>query len=372
MLDQTAKNLDLMETFSGIRGIYNQSITELLAYQYAFCFARLFFSQKDVLVIAGDTRPSTLSLKKAMLKALADYGMRKVLDLGIVPVQVAECAIVKFGAKGGVYITASHNEPKYNGWKLLKEDGCILYPEQADRLIASVHNSADYEPIAKDSSLEIIDRNLEATAGYLQYLLEKIGAESQDKIKKAEFKVLADPNGGSALAVLSQLFEELGVTAEIVNQIPGVFNRLIEPKVESLSYLSNKMQTSDFDLAVGFDCDADRMEIVLSPDSVFAQKMGVPNVSGNYVLALTCDSILNGTKGQVVPTNDVTSYLVRDVIKKYQAVTLEVEVGEVNVVTAMEKNNSLIGGEGSNGGEIVFPIKCRDAIMTMVLALKLM
>ena len=50
----------------------------------------------------------------------------------------------------------------------------------------------------------------------------------------------------------------------------------------------------------------------------------------------------------------------------------EVEVGEMVVVEEMEKQKSIIGGEGSNGGVIIPPIKCRDGIMTLLLILKLM
>jgi phosphomannomutase len=246
-----------------------------------------------------------------------------------------------------------------------------LYPEQSDKLIAQVYSESKPQAAKNTAELEVINRHQEAIDEYIKYVVAKIGPESQRKIKQMGLKLLIDPNGGAALVVLSQLFSELGVEAEIINNQPGQFNRLIEPKAESLSYLSDRMASNDFAFAVGFDCDADRMEIVLSPSSAFAKKMGTPNVSGNYVLALACDAILRGTKGEVVPTNDVTSYLVRDVIKKYGAAIDEVEVGEINVVEAMEAKDSIIGGEGSCAGVIVFPIKCRDGLITMVLALKL-
>lgn len=132
---------DLIESFSGVRGIYGQSITEDLAYKYAFCFVKLFYKENDILVIAGDSRPSTNSLKQAMLKGFSDAGIKKVFDLGLVPVQTAEYGIIKFKASGGVYITASHNEPEFNGWKFLKNDGALLYTEQSDKLINLVHGN---------------------------------------------------------------------------------------------------------------------------------------------------------------------------------------------------------------------------------------
>lgn len=364
---------DLIESFSGTRGIYGQGITEDLAYKYAFCFVKLFYKENDILVIAGDSRPSTNGLKQAMLRGFFDAGIKKVFDLGLVPVQVAEYGIIKFKASGGVYITASHNEPEFNGWKFLKNDGAILYPEQADKLISLAHSIEEIKVIEhQEIALEIIDKHQEAVNDYINYVLEKIGQESLGKIKQRNFYLLADPNGGSSVEILEKLFNKLSVKAEIINKTLGKFVRLIEPKEESLKPLALELLKNNFDFACGFDCDADRMEIVLSPNSAFSQKMGTPNVSGNYVLTLACDAILQGTSGQIVPTNDVTSYLVRDVIKKHNASVFEVEVGEIKAVEAMEENNSIIGGEGSNGGVIVMPLKCRDGLMTICLILKLM
>ncbi len=364
---------DLIESFSGVRGVYGQGITEKLAYKYAFSFAKFFYNEDDILVIAGDSRPSTNSLKQAMLRGFSDAGIKKVFDLGLVPVQVAEYGIIKLKANGGVYITASHNEPEFNGWKFLRNDGAILYPEEAERLINLAHSSEQEKTTQRQEiNLEIIDKHQEAVNNYINYVLEKIRQEPLKKIKQRNFYLLADPNGGSSVEILEKLFNKLGVKAEIINKTPGKFFRLIEPKEESLKPLASELLKNNYDFACGFDCDADRMEIVLPPGSAFSQKMGTPNVSGNYVLALACDAILQGTSGQIVSTNDVTSYLVRDVIKKHNALVFEVEVGEINVVEAMEKNNSIIGGEGSCAGVVIAPIKCRDGIMIVVLALKLM
>ena len=133
-------NQDLMESFSGIRGIYGQSINEDFAYKYAINYCFLFCDKNSVLVIGGDSRNSTLDLKKSMIKAFCDFGVKKVIDVGLLPIQACELAVINFKATGGVYITASHNEPEYNGWKFLKNDGAILYKHQSDKLIKLVHN----------------------------------------------------------------------------------------------------------------------------------------------------------------------------------------------------------------------------------------
>ncbi|MCX6789118.1 MAG: hypothetical protein NTZ42_00700, partial [Candidatus Gribaldobacteria bacterium] len=372
---------DLIESFSGIRGIYGQGITTELVERYVFCYCQLFKNKLKSVVVAGDTRPSTSILKKAAIKAFSDCGIKKIIDIGEAPIQVAQHAILKFKASGGIYITASHNEPEFNGWKILKADGALIYASQSEQLIKmaregckepgslhrdvkNVRNLAPYKPA-------VLFRQEEAINNYVKYILSRLGKNTVEEIKKARLQILIDPNGGTSAKALKKIFSLLGVRAKFVNDQPGKFGRKVEPNRESLAYLDKYLENGQFEFAAGFDCDADRVELVVAPQTAYARELG-PVVSGNYVLSLACDAMLLGTKGQVVVTNDVTAYLVRDVIKKYQAKMKEVEVGEMVVVEEMEKQKSIIGGEGSNGGVIIPPIKCRDGIMTLCLILKLM
>jgi phosphomannomutase len=142
------------------------------------------------------------------------------------------------------------------------------------------------------------------------------------------------------------------------------FNRLVEPNIESLKYLKDEIKNKNCDFAIGFDCDADRVEILLSDGTL---------VSGNEILALITEEILIHSKKseKTVVVNDATSYLVKEISDKYKAKYIEVEVGEVNVVDKMIECYADIGGEGSNGGVIIPPSKCRDGILTFLVLLKL-
>jgi len=372
MLNKSKNNKDLVESLSGIRGIYGQGITPGLAYRYAYNYCQLFKNKITSLVVGNDGRSSCLSLGKAITQAFEDSGVKKIIDFGILPIQVCEYGILKYKVAGGFYITASHNEPEYNGWKILKEDGALLYPEQAEKLIKLVHESSNLKLQQKvKSKTEIVNKNKEIIEKYIDFILRKISSQSKNKIKKSGLKILIDPNGGSAIFVLERLFKKLGAETEIINNKIGKFVRLVEPDVKSLAYLNKKMIGGNFAFACGFDSDGDRVELVLPPESKFIKKIG-PVLSGQYVLAMACDIYLERTKNQIVTTNDCTSYLVRDIIKKYNARMKEAEVGEMNVVKEMEKNKSIIGGEGSNGGVIISPIKCRDGIMTVALILKML
>jgi len=353
----------LIESFSGIRGVYGKGITEALARKYAFCYFDLFKGKIESLIIAGDTRKSTPSLKRAFSEQFSGLGV-KLIDIGTVPVQTAELAVQELKADGGVYVSASHNEPEFNGWKLLKKDGAILNAAQAEELIERARNLDVFKE--EKGKAEVMKKDVVDL--YVNFVLEKLG-KGVEKIRDSHFKVLIDANGGAVIPVLKKLLKELNVDYEMTGSEPGVFKRKIEPNQETLSFLSGKV-SKGFQFGCGFDCDGDRVEFVLPSGSDFVKQRG-QMVSGQYILALACDAVLEGTQGEIVPVNDATSYLVRDVIKKHGAVLEEVEVGETNVVEKMEEKNSLIGGEGSNGGVIVFPIKCRDGIMTLSLILKM-
>ena len=96
-------------------------------------------------------------------------------------------------------------------------------------------------------------------------------------------------------------------------------------------------------------------------------------VSGNEVMALGVESILSTKpKGQNVVVNLPTSHLAHEIIKKYQGKIAQVDVGETNVVVKMEKIKSKVGGEGSCGGLVVSPSKCRDGLLSVAIILSLM
>ena len=148
----------------------------------------------------------------------------------------------------------------------------------------------------------------------------------------------------------------------------GIFNRLIEPTQESLAYLADEVEKENADLGAGWDCDGDRVELVIPNNSEFTKQQG-RMLSGQYILALLVEEVMSEYKGEnkVVVTNDATSNLVTEVAEKHNAKVVEVEVGEINVVEKIEELNAAVGGEGSSSGGIFPPSKCRDGILTLIM-----
>ena len=339
----------LVQSFSGIRGVYGKDLTEDIARRYAYVFNEFLKKKKgkEPLVVVGyDTRPSGESLKGAVFDALFD-----IIDVGVMPVAAVELAVREYKADGGIMVTASHNEPEFNGFKFLDKDGAVLRPKDID-VVINAFNKLKVLP-KLDGIRNVIDKREYLIEKY-SFFIKKIIGDFDNNVK-----VVLDVNGGTGL-VIKDIIEKLIIKKlEIINDKAGEFKRRIEPNEESLKYLKDKVKDAEF--AAGFDCDADRVEILLKDGSL---------VDGNYLLSLIVDYVLSKKKGIVV-INDASSNVIRRIAEKHGCKVKEVEVGEINVVDEMLKLKSPIGGEGSNGGVIFPPSRCRDGIISILYLLKI-
>lgn len=344
----------MIESFSGVRGIYGKDIDADIVSRYAEAFCTHMKKQIKrplKLIVARDTRPSAPEVSRSMIDVFSEYA--DVIDLGISPTPAAEFAVRNYEADGGVIVTASHNEPEFIGWKFLRSDGAVLSPSDMRGVIGAFHAS----------SFDVAKRKGVVTKGfidefYVDYVLARLGDLS--KIRKSKTRVLVDPNGGAGIDISKKMLNKLKARYEMINDEHGVFSRKVEPDAESLSYLAEKMGDADF--AVGFDCDADRAEFILP---------GSRMISGQHLLALIVDEVLKERKGPVV-VNDCTSNMVHEIAKKHGCEVIETEAGEINVVDKMLELGSPVGGEGSSSGAIVSPSRCRDGLMSLAFMLKIL
>lgn len=362
----------LIESFSGIRGIYGKELTDEVITRYAYAYFELLIekNKNPKIVIGRDSRPSG----EQVLNYLTEGLDCEIIDVGVLPTPAIENAVRFFNCDGGIIITASHNEPEYNGFKFLDKDGAILRPKEIDFVINRFHE-INKKPISSEKADEnssnvscrvnnvfnqkIIYKRNEAIEEYKKFLKEILKTSKID----CDIKILVDPNGGSGI-VCKEIFDEFGVNGHYINMKEGEFKRAVEPNETSLKYLTPEINKNNCEFGIGFDCDADRVEILLNNGSL---------VSGNQILALIAEEILAKTQknNKTIVVNDATSYIVKEMVEKYNANWVEVEVGEIIVVDEMIRTESQIAGEGSNGGVIIPPSRCRDGILTILILLKL-
>ncbi|MBS3098001.1 hypothetical protein J4209_04365 [Candidatus Woesearchaeota archaeon] len=361
----------LVQSFSGIRGVFGIDLTEDIARRYVYCyysFLKNRLKKEPSVVIGTDTRSSNQSLKEIVIDVFSE-----MIDLGIATTPMAELAVREYKTDGGIMITASHNEPEWNGFKFLDKDGAVLRPDDMAFIIERFDkikgleeelflNEHLYKNVLKNKVKRITKRHDDIQKRYFNFVLKTIGKKKIGLIKKAGLKAVLDPNGGAGV-VVGGIFKKAGVKVIEVNSKAGEFNRIIEPNETSLKYLKDAIINNKTDLAAGFDCDADRVELVLANGRV---------VSGNYVLALAVDDVLSSLKTpekETVIVNDATSNIIKEIAGKYNAKVEETEAGETNVVDRMLYNKSKIGGEGSSAGVVLPPSRCRDGVITLLLIL---
>jgi phosphomannomutase len=365
--------MPLVESFSGIRGVYDDGLDEQVALRYAYSylgFLKNNSSKKLKIVIGTDTRPSKEIIKNAVLEALDG----EIIDLGIASTPMVEFGVRHFKVDGGIIITASHNEPYWNGFKFLGKDGAVLSSKDMDAIIkqySNIKNLSDkdffdkhlYKNINPKSIKlkKIIKKYEEINKAYSAYVLGFLTKQDKEKVKNSRLKIVVDPNGGTGI-IAKQILEKLNVKVKAINMESGIFNRKIEPDEGSLFYLANELRGKEYAFAAGFDCDADRVEIMT--------RKGL--VSGNQLLALIADDILKNAKNKAIVVNNATSLVVKEIARKHKAKYAETDVGETNVVQDMYKLKAPIGGEGSSGGVIITDSRCRDGILTLIHILKIL
>jgi len=365
--------MPLVESFSGIRGIYDDGLDEQVAVRY--CYAYLTFLRKKYnnnlkIVIGTDTRPSKDIMKGALIGVMDC----DIIDLGISSTPMVEFAVRHFNADGGIIITASHNEPYWNGFKFLDNNGSVLNQDDMAKVINNfskiikLKNEAffnkylyKYKDRKNSSVKKVIKKYEEVNRKYPDFVLGFLSMKDKDQIRSSRLKVIIDPNGGTG-AIAKRILESLGVRVKGINMEPGIFNRQVEPNEDSLFYLGNMVRNGNYQFAAGFDCDADRVEIMTNN--------GI--VSGNILLALIADDILKKSKNKVIVVNNATSSMVKEIAERHKAKYVETEVGEAVVVNKMYSLKAPVGGEGSSSGVIISPSRCRDGILTLVYLLKLL
>ncbi|MHC4479516.1 MAG: phosphohexomutase domain-containing protein, partial [Planctomycetota bacterium] len=198
-------------------------------------------------ILAGDLRPSTPALKEAARRGLLDAGV-EVKDLGEVPTPVAYWAKRSVDASGLLMVTASHNPPEYNGFKLMI--GRMPVRRAQMEAVRGRVEAGDFGPGPRGTL-----RRLEVKGDYLAWLGARF-AETGDGLK-----VLLDAGNGSASRWAPAAFRAAGYAVEELFCEPdGRFpNRSPNPsRPEAVEAASERTPAAGADFAVCFDGDADR------------------------------------------------------------------------------------------------------------------
>jgi len=335
---------ELIASISGIRGVLNADLSLADISRFVVNFGRESGSKEFLL--ARDSRSTGPVISKAVAAAITSLG-GNVFDYGI----ISTPALFRESRKRrlpGVMVTASHNEPQFNGLKFVS-DGAGVGKGTMDAVIGGGGTVREgFAPgLVKPAQ----------RPSYVDDLVEIFGEGSCEGVK-----VAVDLGGGAAISHAAPLLSRLGCEVSSMNDSYGVFNRRVDPVADDLTLLCKVVREKGCDVGLGFDCDGDRLVIV---DSAGKKR------TGDYMLTLALSAMLDRTGEKKVVVSLDTTRAVDDVARKSGAHVFRSKVGEANVVGLMNERGARLGGEGSSGGLIDGSFNyCRDSMLAALAIIK--
>jgi len=262
--------------------------------------------------------------------------------------------LAKISSAPGLVITASHNPPEYNGFKVVDSDGIEIPREKEERI---------EDLVMKDSwNVNRIPGQREQRVLPLEPYLSSIKSYVMEEKLTNRLKVAVDTGNGVSSLTTPLLLRRIGCQVVTINDnIDGRFpGRNSEPRPENLGPLSTLVRQEKATFGVAHDGDGDR--------AVFVDETGAVQ-SGDNSLTLIADEILKKNPGAKVVTPVNSSMSVTEVARRRKGRVILTQVGSIHVARTMVRENAILGGE-ENGGLFYAPHQpVRDGTMATVLVL---
>jgi len=343
---------------------------------------------KGSAVIAHDSRNySDLFALEAAL-TLAANGIKTYLFKALRPTPELSFAVRRLKATTGIVVTASHNPPEYNGYKVYWADGAQVVPPHDKGIIDEVRRVKEFKTITKADALArglLVEIDEEIDGPYCEMVKAQAIRPELFRTQASKVKVVYTPLHGTGITVLPRIMKDLGITLSTVpsQAIPdGNFPTVASPNPEEQSAmkLAIELATAErADLILGTDPDADRIGI------------GVPHngqwvlLNGNQLGALLADYIFSSLKElkklpakPVFINTIVTTELHHLIAKDYGARTERVLTGFKYIgekikefETGGEGWKYVFGGEESYGFLFGDSVRDKDAISSAAITIEM-
>lgn len=344
--------------------------------------------QERGVAIAYDSRHMSTEFSELAALILNANGIKTYIFESLRPTPELSFAVRKLGCISGIVVTASHNPPKYNGYKVYWEDGAQISEPIDGEIIAEV-NSTDFADIKTISKEEAIEKGLYNVIGpefddlYLNEL--KKNTLNPDAIKKAadSLKIVYTPLHGTGGKLAKKLFNELGYKNVYIvkeqEEPNGDFPTVSYPNPEdpkAFEYALKLAKEVDADIVLANDPDADRIGL-----QVKNPKTGEYIVFNGNMIGLTIAEYLISQKREkgIMPENPaliktIVSSNMTDRICEYYGVELFLALtGFKNIAARIRQfeetnsNNCVMGFEESYGCLIGTHARDKDGIIAVMM-----
>jgi len=335
-----------------IRGIYPDQLDENLARKIGRAIAT--FLGVSPLLVGRDMRLSSPELAKALIEGITDQGV-DVIDAGMMSTPGNTFAIAHFKYPGGVQVTASHNPPQYNGFKISRKDAV---PLSGDAGIPDIQKlvEADHFPKASRKG-KVTTQNTQAA--YTEHVLSFLG-------RTRPLKVVVDVANGMGAMTLPPILERIDcqfvkLFFELDGSFPNHDSNVLIPA--NLADLSKAVKREKADVGFALDGDCDRCAFVDNEGTI---------VPCDLAGALIAREVLAKEPGATIVCDPRSSRAVHEEIRAAGGTPAVERVGHAFMKTRLRKTGAPFGLELSGHYYYRDNFCCDSGAITMVKMINLL
>jgi len=231
-------------------------------------FAKGGRTGKPAICLCHDTRFFSREFAELAAKIITEHGCDAYLFEGPRSTPELSFAVRHVGAQAGINLTASHNPPQYNGYKVYFEDGCQVTEPHASAIISRVNAVAGegYEPVPENRRGRVVPMGADIDEAYMGRLAT-LPIDPELIRRENSLKIVYTPLHGVGGVIIKPMLQRLGFQCDTVaeQEIPdGRFPTVKSPNPENAEALSMAIAQADktgADLVIATDPDDDRMGI---------------------------------------------------------------------------------------------------------------
>ena len=338
--------------------------------------------------IAFDSRRMSPEFADTAACVLAANGIKAYIFDSLRPTPELSFALRTLGCTAGIVVTASHNPPEYNGYKVYWEDGAQITAPKDAQIIGEVNAIKDYAEIKKMTTEEAKAAGLYEVIGkeiddkYMEALKKLVLHPEAIKQMASSLKIVYTPLHGTGNVPVRRVLKELGfeqVTVVPEQELPdGNFPTVSYPNPEDKKAFALALDLAkkvDADLVLATDPDADRLGVYAKDTKTGEYKVFTGNMSG----MLICEYEMSQKKalgilpenGALVTTN-VSSNMAQAVAKEYGMKFIECLTGfkyigeQIKFFEQTGSNEYVFGFEESYGCLVGTHARDKDAVVAVM------
>lgn len=320
-----------------IRGELGTELNEDIAYRIGRAYGE--FIRPKTIVVGGDVRLTSESLKLALANGLRDAGT-DVLDIGMSGTEEIYFATFHLGIDGGIEVTASHNPMNYNGMKLVREGARPVSGDTGLRDVQRLAEANDFAPVEEGKRGRY--KQISVLDAYVDHLMGYIDLNNFTK----PMKLVINSGNGAAGHIIDEIekrFKQANAPVSFIkvhHEADGNFpNGIPNPLLpECRKDTSDAVREHQADMGIAFDGDFDRC-FLFDENAEF--------IEGYYIVGLLAEAFLKKEAGAKIIHDPRLTWNTIDVVTRAGGIPVMSKTGHAFIKERMREEDAVYGGEMS-------------------------